>query len=177
MGINDAFKKSTIPNKQLLGIGAYRDDNNKPYILDCVKQAERMILEKNMDHEYSGIDGIPTFRAKCLELAYGADSPVLGNIASCQSLSGTGSLRVGFDFLREWYPKKDAKVYIADPTWPTHGGIAARAGFEAVKYRYYDRANKGFDCAGMLEDLEKADDGSIILLHMCAHNPTGCDPS
>jgi aspartate/tyrosine/aromatic aminotransferase len=29
----------------------------------------------------------------------------------------------------------------------------------------------------MLEDLEKADDEQIILLHMCAHNPTGCDPS
>ena len=29
----------------------------------------------------------------------------------------------------------------------------------------------------MLEDLDKADDGSIILLHMCAHNPTGCDPT
>jgi len=110
-------------------------------------------------------------------LGYGSDKAILDNVASCQSLSGTGSLRVGFDFLREWYPYKDAKVYIADPTWPTHGGIAARAGFESVKYRYYDRENKGFDCAGMLEDLDKADEGSIILLHMCAHNPTGCDPS
>jgi aspartate aminotransferase len=29
----------------------------------------------------------------------------------------------------------------------------------------------------MIDDLESADDGSIILLHACAHNPTGCDPS
>lgn len=29
----------------------------------------------------------------------------------------------------------------------------------------------------MLEDLEKAPDGSIILLHACAHNPTGVDPT
>jgi aspartate aminotransferase len=177
MGINDAFKKSTNPKKQLLGIGAYRDDDNKPYILECVKEAERRILDGSMDHEYSGIDGIPSYRSKCIELAYGSDSPILNNIASCQSLSGTGSLRVGMDFLREWYPYKNAKIYVADPTWPTHKGIAARAGFEAVTYRYYDRPNKGFDCAGMLEDLDKADEGSIILLHMCAHNPTGCDPS
>jgi len=177
MGINDAFKKSTMPNKQLLGIGAYRDDCNKPYILDCVKKAEQIIIDKEMDHEYSGIDGNPGFRAKCIELAYGKGNKVIPNVASCQSLSGTGSLRVGFDFLREWYPYKNAKVYISDPTWPTHGGIAARAGFESVKYRYYDKENKGFDCAGMLEDLDKADEGSIILLHMCAHNPTGCDPS
>lgn len=31
--------------------------------------------------------------------------------------------------------------------------------------------------AGMLEDLDKADNESIIVLHSCAHNPTGCDPS
>jgi aspartate aminotransferase len=29
----------------------------------------------------------------------------------------------------------------------------------------------------MLEDLEGAPDGSVILLHACAHNPTGCDPN
>lgn len=29
----------------------------------------------------------------------------------------------------------------------------------------------------MLEDMEKAPDGSIMLLHACAHNPTGCDPT
>ena len=161
----------------MLGIGAYRDDNNKPYILECVKRAEEMILEKGMDHEYSGIDGIPSYRDKCVKLAYGEDSSILGNVASCQSLSGTGSLRVGMDFLREWYPNKNAKIYVSNPTWPTHKGIAARAGFEAVEYRYYDKEAKGFDCNGMLEDLDKADNGSIILLHMCAHNPTGCDPT
>ena len=38
-------------------------------------QAEKMILEKSMDHEYSGIDGIPSFRNKCIELGYGSDEP------------------------------------------------------------------------------------------------------
>jgi len=86
-------------------------------------------------------------------------------------------LRVGLDFLKEWYPNKKAKVYVSDPTWPTHRGIAERSGFEWVNYRYYDRKNKGFDLNGMLEDLDKADNESIVVLHMCAHNPTGCDPT
>ena len=30
---------------------------------------------------------------------------------------------------------------------------------------------------GMLEDLDKAPNESIIILHTCAHNPTGCDPT
>lgn len=64
MGLNVSFQQDQSPNKQNLGIGAYRDDNGKPYILPCVKAAEERILKNGMDHEYSGIDGIPTYRRK-----------------------------------------------------------------------------------------------------------------
>jgi len=30
---------------------------------------------------------------------------------------------------------------------------------------------------GIVQDLENADDHSIFILHACAHNPTGCDPT
>jgi hypothetical protein len=33
LGLNDQFKKDTNPKKVLLGMGTYRDDKNKPYIL------------------------------------------------------------------------------------------------------------------------------------------------
>ena len=46
LGLNDAFKKDTDPKKVLLGMGAYRDDNNKPLILGCVKKAEEKIFEE-----------------------------------------------------------------------------------------------------------------------------------
>lgn len=36
-------------------MGTYKDDNNKAYILDPVRKAEKIILEKDMDHEYAGI--------------------------------------------------------------------------------------------------------------------------
>jgi len=102
LGLNDAFKKDTDPKKVLLGMGAYRDDQGKPFILDCVKKAEEKILRDGMDHEYAGIDGIPSYKQKCLELAYGADSEVVRSkrAVACQSISGTGSLRVGLEFLR-----------------------------------------------------------------------------
>ena len=35
----------------------------------------------------------------------------------------------------------------------------------------------GLDLEGMLEDIKNAPDGSVILLHGCAHNPTGVDPT
>jgi aspartate aminotransferase len=40
LGLNDAFKKDTHPQKVLLGMGAYRDNDGKPLILGCVKKAE-----------------------------------------------------------------------------------------------------------------------------------------
>lgn len=40
LGLNDAFKNDTSPKKVLLGMGAYRDDAGKPYILKCVQRAE-----------------------------------------------------------------------------------------------------------------------------------------
>jgi aspartate/tyrosine/aromatic aminotransferase len=132
-----------------------------------------------MDHEYAGIDGIPSFMRRASALAFGEESDAWASkrIATCQSISGTGCLRVGMEFLRQWYPNKNAKVYVPDPSWPTHRGIAEKAGFQWVNYRYYDRKTRGFDCDGMLEDIDRADNESIVILHSCAHNPTGQDPT
>lgn len=30
---------------------------------------------------------------------------------------------------------------------------------------------------GLVEDLEAAPSGAVVLLHACAHNPTGVDPT
>ena len=51
-------------------------------------------------------------------------------------------------------------------------------GFEHVKqYRYWDEKNKCVDFEGMCEDLKAAPENAVVVLHACAHNPTGCDPS
>ena len=36
---------------------------------------------------------------------------------------------------------------------------------------------QGLDYGGMISDLEQAETGAIVLLHACAHNPTGVDPT
>ena len=51
------------------------------------------------------------------------------------------------------------------------------AGLDVHQYRYYDKKTIGLDLKGMLEDLRQAPAKSIILLHACAHNPTGVDPT
>ncbi len=56
--------------------------------------------------EYTGIDGVPEFVKAAQDLTF-ADSPALksGLVASVQTLSGTGALRVAFAFLASWLPK------------------------------------------------------------------------
>jgi aspartate/tyrosine/aromatic aminotransferase len=45
------------------------------------------------------------------------------------------------------------------------------------KYRYFDPKTKSLDFNGLMEDLDHAKSDSIVLFHVCAHNPTGVDPS
>lgn len=59
-----------------------------------------------------------------------------------------------------------------------HRLIFLKAGFEnAREYRYWSETARGLDLDGMLEDLRNAPERSVIILHACAHNPTGCDPT
>ena len=41
IGVNTAYLADTNPNKVNLGVGAYRDDNGKPYIFDVVRKVEQ----------------------------------------------------------------------------------------------------------------------------------------
>ncbi|PNG99948.1 Aspartate aminotransferase P2, mitochondrial, partial [Tetrabaena socialis] len=42
---------------------------------------------------------------------------------------------------------------------------------------YFDADTVGLDFKGLKEDLSAAPPGSVVVLHGCAHNPTGVDPS
>ena len=55
--------------------------------------------------------------------------------------------------------------------------MAEQAGLEIVRYRYFDKKTVGLDFEGMKEDIKNAKEGSIVLLHVCAQNPTGIDPT
>jgi aspartate aminotransferase len=177
LGVTVAFNKDTHPNKMNLGVGAYRDDEGKPYILSCVRKAETKIYESKMDHEYAPISGLPQFVSAAAKLLLGDNHPALkeNKVAGVQALSGTGALRVATNFMRRFLDQKD--IYVPDPTWGNHIPICRDAGFNVQKYRYYDASKNGLNLSGMLEDLQKAPNNSIILLHACAHNPTGIDPT
>ena len=64
-----------------------------------------------------------------------------------------------------------------NPTWGNHIPIFNDSGIEVKYYRYYDPKTCGLDFKGLIEDLKAAPKKSMVLLHACAHNPTGVDPS
>ena len=129
-----------------------------------------------MNKEYAGITGIPEFTKSAAILAYGKDSPALNRTAITQSISGTGALRIGAAFLERFYPGAKT-IYIPNPSWANHGAIFKDAGLSVEKYRYYNKDTIGLDFDGMVADIEAAPKGSMFMLHACAHNPTGVDPT
>ena len=131
-----------------------------------------------MDKEYAGITGVPAFTKAAALLAYGSDSKALkeDRIVITQSISGTGALRIGGEFLRRFYPH-GKKIYMPTPSWANHNAVFKDSGLEPVKYRYYNKDTIGLDFEGMIADLKAAPGQSIVLLHACAHNPTGIDPT
>ncbi|KAJ7597093.1 glutamic oxaloacetic transaminase AAT1 [Mycena floridula] len=178
LGISEAFKADKSPLKINLGVGAYRDEKGKPFILSSVRKAEELVSTSNPDKEYLPITGLPEFTKNAAKLAYGADSVPLtkGAIAVTQSISGTGALRIGGAFLARHYPHSKV-IYLPNPSWGNHTPAFRDSGLEVRNYRYFDKANVALDFEGLKADLRAAPEASIVLLHACAHNPTGIDPT
>jgi len=181
LGVAENFKADKDPRKVNVGIGAYRDDDGKPWILPSVATAVQRIHDSKADNEYPPISGVPEFVQEATWLAYGKDSDAVKNkrVAAVQSLSGTGALRLAGHFF-ERFPlsgKTKPTVYVTDPTWSNHFNIFGQCHLEVKTYRYWNAKTLGIDMEGLLEDLKKAPEKSVILLHACAHNPTGIDPT
>lgn len=178
LGVTEAFKRDDNPKKMNLGVGAYRDDAGKPYVLPSVREAERVIVDQKLDKEYLGITGLPAFFKAAADLAFLPDSDVIKQKrnVTVQTISGTGSLRIGANFLSKYF-HTNREVWLPTPSWGNHTPIFKHAGLDVKAYRYYDPSTCGFDAAGAMDDLKKIPQKSIVLFHACAHNPTGVDPS
>lgn len=178
-GLTNAFKADGFDKKVNLGVGAYRDDSSKPWILPVVKKAHEILTnDPTIDHEYLPIAGLPSFTSAAAKLALGEDSPAIKNnlVSSLQSISGTGANHMGAAFLSKFY-QGTKLVYISNPTWPNHYQIWDHVGVARADYPYFHPETKGLDFDGVIKTLEAAPVKSIVLLHACAHNPTGVDPT
>jgi len=175
LGLTEAFKKDSNPNKVNLGVGVFKDNDGTTPILKCIKSAEEKLLETESTKGYLPISGNPVYAANVQKLIFGADSEVIssGRAATIHSPGGTGALRVGGDLLKQFNP--DATLWVSSPTWANHKGIFTAAGFDIKDYPYYNPETKGVDFDSMLATLESIPASDIVLIHVCCHNPTGVD--
>ncbi|KAF8000999.1 hypothetical protein HF325_004788 [Metschnikowia pulcherrima] len=178
-GLKARYSADTRADKVDLGIGAYRDNNGKPWILPAVEKAERkLISSENYNHEYLSISGYEPFLVEAAKVILGADSKVIkeSRVVSQQSLSGTGALHLAARFLKQFYAGNPT-IYLSKPTWANHNQIFTSLGLEVATYPYWDAENKKLNIDGFVKAIQSAPKGSIFLLHACAHNPTGLDPT
>ena len=175
LGLNEQFNADGNPNKINLGVGVYFDDQGKLPVLRCVAAAEQLLLASPKAKGYLPIDGIAAYDKAVQGLVFGAEHPAVssGCIATVQTLGGTGGLKVGADFLKKLQP--GASVLISDPSWENHRALFGQAGFTVETYPYYDAATRGIRFEAMLAALQAARAGTVVVLHACCHNPTGCD--
>ncbi|RNF12454.1 putative aspartate aminotransferase, mitochondrial [Trypanosoma rangeli] len=173
LGLSLEFQRDSHPEKVNLGVGVYRDDANKPYVLESVRKAS-----VGNDMEYAPINGVPAFVTAAQKLCFGEDCPALrdGRVASCQAVGGTSALRIGGELLSRFMNNCTA-IYGPNPGYANHAGIFKKAGMTLPTYTYYNPLTRSLNLPGMLQSLEEIPEGSVVLLHACAHNPTGVDPT
>ena len=175
LGLMDKFSADPNPNKVNLGIGIYYDEEGVLPVLDCVKTAEERIADPIYARPALPMAVLPGDRSACQNLLFGKNSQVLtdGRVATIATLGGSGALKVGAEFIHQWFPQ--SKCYVSDPTWSNHIAIFEGCDVEVGTYPYYDKASSSIkfdEMIGFFETLNKQD---IVLLHPCCHNPTGMD--
>ena len=175
------FAADPSPVKVNLGVGAYRDETGKPWVLPAVRRAdEQMLNDPSVNHEYLPVKGLESFNKAAAHLMFGSAAALQEQrLVSHQTLSGTGANHLGAKFLSRFYqfPGGRKAIYVCEPTWPNHYSLFGEAGLEIEKYTYYDNKTLSLNFGGLLADLRAAPDGSVVLLHACAHNPSGVDPT
>jgi len=177
LGLTEAFNKDPNPKKVNLGVGVYKNEHATTPILDCVKKAEKQLLETQTTKGYLPITGAPAYATAVQQLLFGKESEALlsNRVRTIHSPGGTGALRMGAELLKKFNPT--AKLWVSSPTWGNHKGIFTAAGFDIEDYPYYNPETKNVDFESMLNALESVPANDVVLLHVCCHNPTGVDLS
>lgn len=165
-----AARNDLRPNKVDLSVGIYKTADGATPVLGSVRAAEERILREQTTKAYESPQGNPVFCELMERLALGEVSE---RRATFMTPGGSGALFIALRFARLLSP--DATVWLSDPTWPNHKGIAAGAGYPCRSYTYRADA-EGVADAGMMEnDLGEAKAGDILVLQGACHNPTGID--
>ena len=157
-----------------LGVGVYRDAAGDTPVFRAIKMAEQRLLETQTSKTYLGSRGAADFcdAMQTLVFADGADSD---RIMTLQTPGGSGALRVAAGVILRANP--ETTIWVSDPSWANHVPLLGGAGVKLANYPYYDTDQNELRFDAMLDAINTAPAGDVVLLHGCCHNPTGMDLS
>ncbi|WP_107497377.1 amino acid aminotransferase [Thalassobius sp. I31.1] len=167
-----AYREDPRDNKIDLGVGVYKDATGKTPVMRAVKAAEKKIWEEQDSKSYTGLAGDPAYGDAMVDLVLGS-AVARGNVAAVATPGGTGAIRQGLELIKMAAP--GATVWLSAPTWPNHPSIVKYLGMPMAEYRYLNDDTPTVNFNGMMEDLQGAKAGDVVLLHGCCHNPTGAN--
>jgi aromatic-amino-acid transaminase len=173
LAIIGMVKADERPHKIDVGVGVYKDSVGNTPILRAVKAAELILNETQETKAYLGSQGDVRFVELMKGLVFGEAGAGADNIVGVQTPGGCGALRLGADLIVRADP--DARIFVGEPTWPNHGPLIECAGVEMIRHPYYDPASSTLLFDQMIDALEQARSGDLVLVHGCCHNPTGAD--
>ena len=177
LGLMAKFRSDPSVDKVDLGVGVFRDPTGNTPVLDCVRRAERTILATQTTKSYVSAAGREEFNDAVEDLILGTASAARRDrrVRTVQAPGGCGALRVGAELIRAAAP--GATVHVSDPTWGNHLPLLGSSGLRLARYPYYDPAGRMLTFDAMLQTLDRAEAGDVVLIHACCHNPSGADLS
>jgi aspartate aminotransferase len=177
LGLMAAYRADSDPKKVDLGVGVFRDAKGDTPVLDCVRRAERAVLERQTSKTYVAPAGNAAFNQAMEKLVFGAGHAVLQaeRVRSIQGPGGCGALRLGAELVR--LASAQATIHVSTPTWANHVPLLTGTGLKLARYPYYEPARGAINFGAMCQALEALPAGDVVLLHASCHNPTGADLS
>jgi len=195
------FRDDANPKKVDLGVGAYKDDEGRSLVFGTVRKAEVLLTASHagpmriydelqprteatrpkdglLDKDYPGMRGVGFFLSGAQTLLFGEDHGL--HVASVQTVAGSAACRIAFELFLRFLP--DMKIFAPNPTWGNHHYLwsetyAYHRGAKLPEYQYINPDTLTLDLEGMTQNLTGLRRGSIVLFHLCGHNPTGVDPN
>jgi aspartate aminotransferase len=177
LGLMAQFRADPFLNKVDLGVGVYRDLSGNTPILESVRRAEQIVIKSQTTKSYVAAAGREEFNRAVEDFVLGEDHGARQErrVRTAQTPGGCGALRVGAELIRAAAPS--TTVHVSDPTWGNHTPLLGSSGLKLERYPYYDAGAHELRFGQMLERLERAPAGDVVLVHACCHNPSGADLS
>jgi aspartate aminotransferase len=175
LGLMAKLRADSFAGKVDLGVGVFRDLSGNTPVLDCVRRAEQTVLASQSTKAYVGAAGREEFNSAVEGLVLGTSHTARRErrARTVQAPGGCGALRVGAELIRAAAPL--ATVHVSDPTWGNHVPLLGSSGLRLDRYPYYDPATHELRFEAMLDRLDQAAPGDVVLVHACCHNPSGAD--